>query len=71
MCYDAVNAMSLNEFLKEHSKVRERDRRIQEQETTIAQLKKDVETVVAHAKEQDSQIQRVSHQLQAGKAEPR
>ena len=31
--YEAVNAMLLNEFLKEH-------RKVQEQEATIAQLKK-------------------------------
>src|SRR5207249_7811208 len=35
--YDAVNAMLLNEFLKEH-------RHVQEQQATIAQLKKEVET---------------------------
>jgi Chaperone of endosialidase len=33
--YDAVNAMLLNEFLKEH-------RKVQEQEATIAQLRKDL-----------------------------
>jgi hypothetical protein len=32
--YDQVNAMLLNEFLKEH-------RKVEEQETTITQLKKD------------------------------
>ena len=41
MRYDAVNAMLLNEFLKEHRKVGEQECRIQEQEATIAQLKKD------------------------------
>ncbi len=62
--YDQVNAMLLNEFLKEHRKVQEQDREIQEQETTIAQLKKEMEAVVAHAKEQDSKIQSVSDQMQ-------
>src|SRR5262249_900802 len=38
--YDKVNAMLLNEFLKEHRKVRE-------QETMINDLKKEIETVVA------------------------
>ena len=33
MCYDAVNAMLLNEFLKEH-------RTVQAQSATIAELKK-------------------------------
>ena len=37
--YDAVNAMLLNEFLKEHRKVEEQGRKAKEQEVTIAQLK--------------------------------
>ena len=62
--YDAVNAMLLNEFLKEHRKVQEQTQKIQEQETTIAELKKQVQSVVAHAKEQDIKIQRVSDRIQ-------
>jgi hypothetical protein len=62
--YDAVNAMLLNEFLKEHRRVQKQTQKIQEQETTIAELKKQVQTVVAHAKEQDIKIQRVSDQIQ-------
>src|SRR5438132_404067 len=68
--YEAVNAMLLNEFLKEHRKVEEQDRRNQAQETTIAALKKQMETGVAHAKEQDSQIQKVSAQIELNKAAP-
>jgi hypothetical protein len=63
--YDAVNAMLLNEFLKEHRKVQEQDRKIKEQDTTIADLKNEIEAVIAHAKEQDAKIQRVSNQVQA------
>ena len=37
--YEAVNAMLLNEFLKEHRKVEEQGRKEQEQEATITQLK--------------------------------
>ena len=37
--YDAVNAMLLNEFLKEHRKVERQDQKIQEQEAVIAKLK--------------------------------
>src|SRR5205814_10527567 len=52
--YDAVNAMLLNEFLKEH-------RKVEEQDATIAQLKKDFRTTVAELtarlKEQDSKIE--------------
>ena len=39
--YDAVNAMLLNEFLKEHQKVEEQGHKVQEQEATIAQLQQD------------------------------
>jgi hypothetical protein len=62
--YEQVNAMLLNEFLKEHRTVQEQTQKIQEQETTIAELKKQVQTVVAHAKEQDIKIRRVSDQIQ-------
>jgi hypothetical protein len=65
--YDQVNAMLLNEFLKEHRKVQEQDRKIQDQEATIARLIKQMETVVAHAKEQDSKLEKVSGQIELNK----
>jgi len=75
--YEAVNAMLLNEFLKEHLKVEEQNgklenqtRKIQEQETTITQLKKGMETVVARLKEQDAKIQKVSAELETRKPGP-
>lgn len=70
--YDAVNAMLLNEFLKQHRKVEEQAREIQEQRATISELKKSIETVVARLREQDSKIQRVSEQVEISKfaAEP-
>jgi hypothetical protein len=75
--YDAVNAMLLNEFLKEHRKVEQQDRKmrgqdhkIQQQETTIAQLKKEMETVVARLEKQGVQIQKVSAQLEVSKPAP-
>ena len=37
--YDQVNAMLLNEFLKEHRKVEEQESKIQQQEATISELK--------------------------------
>jgi Chaperone of endosialidase len=55
--YDAVNAMLLNEFLKEHIKV-------QEQGITIAELKNEIATLAATVKEQAAQIQRVSAQIE-------
>src|SRR6185437_12170299 len=54
--YDAVNAMLLNEFIKEH-------RKNEEQEETIAELKSGMTTLAATMKEQASQIQKVSAQL--------
>ena len=39
--YEAVNAMLLNEFLKAH-------RKMEEQEATIAQLKKELQATTAH-----------------------
>ena len=62
--YDAVNAMLLNEFLKEHRKVEEQSRKIQEQDATITQFKKEMKTIAARLKEQDSKIQKVSARLE-------
>ena len=40
--YDAVNAMLLNEFLKEHRKIEEQERKIQNQQATITELRSSV-----------------------------
>jgi len=61
--YEQVNAMLLNEFLKEH-------RKNEEQEKTIAELKSGMTALAATVKEQASQIQKVSAQLEAGKSAP-
>jgi hypothetical protein len=45
--------MLLNEFLKEHREVEEQERRILEQEATVARLKTDLE---ANAAEQQKEI---------------
>jgi len=55
--YDAVNAMLLNEFLKEH-------RRVTQLEETVAHL-------TATVKEQAAQIQKVSAQLELRKSPAR
>jgi hypothetical protein len=62
--YEAVNAMLLNEFLKEHRKIEAQNCKVQEQEAIIAQLKKQIESIAAHSKEQDLQIQKVRDQVQ-------
>ena len=61
--YQAVNAMLLNEFLKEHKKV-------EEQEKTIVELKSGMIALAATVKEQAVQIQKVSAQLEASKPAP-
>jgi septal ring factor EnvC (AmiA/AmiB activator) len=65
--YEAVNAMLLNEFLKEHKKV-------QGQQATITQLKKDFGATSAQLTkrldEQAAQIQKVSAQLELSKLAP-
>jgi Chaperone of endosialidase len=61
--YDQVNAMLLNEFLKEH-------RKNEEQEKTIAELKSGITALAATVKEQARQIQKVSAQLEASKPAP-
>jgi len=65
--YEQINAMLLNEFLKEHRKVEQQAREMRQQrkdfEATIAELKKQIEAVAAHSKKQDANIQRVSAQI--------
>jgi hypothetical protein len=56
--YDAVNAMLLNEFLKEH-------REVAELKSTVAEQRKGMEAMAAQLKEQASQIRKVSAQLAA------
>jgi len=72
--YDQVNAMLLNEFLKEHSKNEERGTIITQQrkdfEAAIAQQQREIEALTATVKQQAAQIQKVSAQLEAGKPAP-
>lgn len=55
--YEAINAMLLNEFLKEHHKV-------QDQTNTIAELKNKIANLTAVVKDQTTQIQKVTAQLE-------
>jgi hypothetical protein len=67
--YDAVNAMLLNEFLKEHRRVAELEATVAQQrndfEMAIARLK---EAVTAQLREQASQIQKVSAEVKTGRS---
>ena len=69
--YDAVNAMLLNEFLKEHRTVEELKATVGKQEEVNAELKAGIEALTASLKKQESQIQKVSAQLEMSKPAPR
>jgi hypothetical protein len=58
--YEAVNAMLLNEFLKEHRTVEELKSVVARQEATAAQQQTEIKALTASLKEQASQIQRVT-----------
>jgi hypothetical protein len=65
--YDAVNAMLLNEFLKEHRKV---ENLKNDFDATVVQQQKEIAALTAIVKQQAAQIQKVSAQLEMGKAGP-
>jgi len=71
--YEAVNAMLLNEFLKEHRKVEEQsshiikqDGTVQTLEATVAQQQAQINALMATVKTQAKRIQKVSDQLNPG-----
>jgi hypothetical protein len=72
--YEAVNAMLLNEFLKQHRAFLKEQRKIEEQEVTISQLNKDFQMTVAHQQEQiealTAGLQRVSAQVEMSRPAP-
>ena len=61
--YDQVNAMLLNEFLKEH-------RKVQKLETNDAEQQREIKALVETVKEQAAQIQKVSAQLEVNRLAP-
>jgi hypothetical protein len=56
--YEAVNAMLLNEFLKEH-------RKVEKLEATTAEQQQEIKGLIARLEKQESQIRKVSAQLAA------
>ena len=62
--YEQINSMLLNEFLKEH-------KRVKELTATVAQQQKGMEVLTAQLREQAAQIQKVSAQLEVNKTAPR
>jgi len=61
--YEAVNAMLLNEFLKEHKQFIEEQRKVEEQGATIARQQKQIDALTAG-------LQKVSAQLEVSKVKP-
>ena len=75
--YEAVNAMLLNEFLKEHCRVKEQETTmtqlkatVAKQEAAMTQQQKELRALTAGLKEQAWQIQKVSAQLELSKSAP-
>jgi len=62
--YEAINAMLLNEFLKEHCKV-------QEQANMIAELKNEITNLASTVQDQAAQLQSVTAQLEVVMSTPR
>jgi predicted RNase H-like nuclease (RuvC/YqgF family) len=56
--------MLLNEFLKEHRKGEQQDRRIEQLDATVAKQQEQIERLTAALKEQAAQIQKVSAQVE-------
>src|SRR5437667_242093 len=82
--YDQINAMLLNEFLKEHRKVQEQEATIgrlwtaaakqdattAELKSTVVQQQKGMEALTAQLKDQAAQIEKVSAQISVSKPAP-
>jgi hypothetical protein len=69
--YEAVNAMLLNEFLKEHRKSEQQDRKIEKQEAMIMEQQREINALAQVVREQAAQIRTVSAQLENNEATPR
>jgi len=61
--YEEINAMLLNEFLKEHRKVETQEKKVQQLESTVTRLE-------AALKQQAAQIQQVNDKLELNKPAP-
>jgi trimeric autotransporter adhesin len=62
--YEAVNAMLLNEFIKEH-------RKVEKLEANAAEQQKEIKALAGVVKQQASLLEKVSSQLEASKVTPK
>jgi len=69
--YEAVNALLLNEFLKEHKKVEAQQASIAQLKSTVALQQKEMQVLTAQLKEQAAQIQKVSAQVEMSRPAPK
>jgi hypothetical protein len=73
--YEAVNAMLLNEFLKEHTKVEKLEATVAKQQKDFraasAQQQKEIQALAAGLKEQASQIQKINAQVEVYQSAPK
>ena len=69
--YDQVNAMLLNEFLKEHRKVTEQQATIAELKSTVAEQQKRFAQQEARIDAVTADLQKVSAQIEVNKPTPR
>ena len=72
--FDSINAMLLNEFLKQHSKVQGMEVIVAQQkqdfDATFAQQEKEIQSITATLRDQGRQIEKVSARLEASKPAP-
>ncbi len=68
--YDAVNAMLLNEFLKEHRKVQELESTVAKQEASAAKQQAAIAAQQKQVEALTAGLQKVSAQLELSKSEP-
>ena len=72
--YEQINAMLLNEFLKEHKKVQQLEVTVTKQrnqfEAAIVELKEEIKRIAARSNDQDEQIQNVKAQVKVNEPAP-
>ena len=72
--YEQINAMLLNEFLKEHKKVEEQQTTIAELKSTVAQQQKSFQSKLAKQEKQiealTSGLQKVSAEIEVNRLPP-
>ncbi len=67
--YDAVNAMMLNEFLKEHKRVEEQQSEIEKQQAAIARQQKQIEALTAGLQKVSARLEDVREPVHANGCE--